>query len=246
MKDSDPGRHEAILKYGEPRQLQTDYEFMQWRFWQQNLDPATIPPDLVRSNEEFYKLQLSKSGYIGSGLFRKSSAIFAFFDRGQIISAGSVTATTSDEWDLHTPKGSKYARIDNGKTLPAYCGIGLNTHITNARIKWAQQNGLSCVETTIKPDNFGSIKAKLKAGFVIDTFDHDVGVLYPLTNDARSFRGISNQYADDGDTILISGLHHLHYRLRSHFAVLGDQSVDQPDLFFIRMIPRVSEVPTEI
>lgn len=238
MKDGDLGLPERQSPYGKPRLLQTDDELIQWRFWNSRLDPTAIGQYQADKLERIFRYELLHKNYIGGGLLRTSSAVFALFDKNQIISAGSVEITEAEHWDTHAPVGSKYARIDNGETRSKYRSIGLNTQITQARIEWARQNGLPCVETKIDPSNYASIKAKLKAGFVIDSVAWDVDVLYPIADEVMQYRGLHGGFSEDADNILITGLSHLRHRLRSHFGVLGEQSIDDPRLFFIRMIPR--------
>lgn len=237
MIESTLALQERHSRFGPPRLLLTDGELIKWRFWYQGLDPSIIGQERTNDYVRTFRHQLLQD-YIGAGLHRSTSAVYAVIDRDRIVAAGSVEISNSEHWNTHAPCGFTYARIDNGVTIPRYTGLGLNTQITRARINWAHQKGLSCVETTIDPRNYASIKAKLKAGFVIDSIAKYVGVLFPLSAEIKQYRGIHEDVSYSTDTIPVTNLPLVQNRLQTHFAILDEDNSDGQETFYLRMIPR--------
>ncbi len=226
-------------------QLTSVEELMIWERWNNTHCGHPLSPDHERRKYKFYEEILTSTGSVGSGADYLDPAIFAIFNEGNIVAAGSIVIKKCFEPSYYLPAGSHYAFTTDAYTESAYRGLGLNTQITRARIDWARRAELPLVVTRVKLVKPASIQAKLKAGFFVDSYeDNYLTLLKPLKAPITVRSGLPLDTPNQiGEEVPLS-----HLSPDSFADNFGSVSFT-PRIgqgVYIRMLPRVFSAPREM
>ncbi|MGB4966210.1 MAG: GNAT family N-acetyltransferase [Microgenomates group bacterium] len=243
--ESDPS--ERLTKISEARQLITAQDLVAWTVWQHEQNGSSLPFERQANLLEFYERSIEDGNQPFDGSDIENPAIFAIFDGLKIVASGTVYRSDYYIPERFLPDGHEYGYLDASRTDSDHTNKGFNTLITNARIRWAQEQGLSWVSTNVSSRNLGSIRAKLKAGFILNTNLRALELVYPISEGAKNSLGIQK---DQASIIYNSVIYDQDTDLSTMFpvsyGVLDHNIGPVPGQIALRMIPRDFGGPREI